>query len=73
VGGAGSRSPLYHDRTRGWTLDYVFTVDSQARTIWITDAERGYGKRFIVRAEEILTACVELERAIHQFALDLIA
>jgi hypothetical protein len=45
------------------------SVDSQGRTIWIVDAH-GYGKRFIVRAEEILTAFLELERAIHEFAVD---
>ena len=33
----------------------------------------GYGKRFIVRAEEILTAFLELERAIHEFVGSLIA
>ena len=33
-----------------------------ARTIWIVDAH-GYGKRFIVRADELLTAFVELESA----------
>ena len=38
------------------------TLDSQGRTIWITDARRGDGKRFIVRAEEKLTAFVELDR-----------
>ena len=32
----------------------------------------GYGKRFIVRADELLTAFLETERAIHQFAVDLI-
>ena len=42
------------------------------QTIWIVDAH-GYGKRFIVRAEEILTAFLELERAIHKFAVDLIS
>jgi hypothetical protein len=31
------------------------------------------GKRFVVRAEEILTAFLEVERAIQQFAVDLIA
>jgi hypothetical protein len=31
----------------------------------------GYGKRFIVRAEEKLTAFVELQRAIHEFAMSL--
>jgi hypothetical protein len=38
-------------------------VDSQRGTIWIVDAH-GYGKRFIVRAEEKLTAFLELESAI---------
>jgi len=38
------------------------------RTIWITDAHRE-GKRFVVRADEILTAFVELQRAIHEFAV----
>ena len=33
----------------------------------------GYGKRFIVRADEKLTAFLELERAIHEFAVSLIA
>jgi len=39
------------------------SVDSQGRTIWIVDAH-GYGKRFVVRANEKLTAFVELESAI---------
>ena len=47
-------------------------VDSNWRTIWIVDAH-GYGKRFIVRSDEKLTAFAELERAIHEFAVDLIA
>jgi hypothetical protein len=37
--------------------------------IWITDAHRGDGKRFIVRADEMLTAFLELQRAIHEFAV----
>jgi hypothetical protein len=32
-------------------------IDPYAPTIWIVDAH-GYGKRFIVRAEELLTAFV---------------
>ena len=47
-------------------------MDREGRTIWIVDAH-GYGKRFIVRAYEILTAFVELERAIHEFAVSLIS
>jgi hypothetical protein len=48
-------------------------VDSRGRTIWIVDARRGDGRRFIVRADEKLTAFVELERAIYAFAVSLIA
>jgi hypothetical protein len=33
-------------------------------TIWIADAHRGDGKRFVVRADEKLTAFLELERAV---------
>ena len=36
-------------------------MDSNGRTIWIADAHRDDGKRFIVRADEKLTAFVELE------------
>jgi hypothetical protein len=55
----------------GWSLGWVSAVDVEGRTIWIVDAH-GYGKRFIVRADEILTAFVELERAVHRFAVSLI-
>jgi hypothetical protein len=34
------------------------------RTSWIADAHRDYGKRFVVRADEKLTAFLELESAI---------
>ena len=56
----------------GWSLGWVSAVDSEGRTIWIVDAHRD-GKRFIVRADEKLTAFVELERAIHEFAVGLIS
>jgi hypothetical protein len=39
-------------------------VDFEGRTIWIVDAHRGDGKRFVVRADEKLTAFRELESAI---------
>jgi len=53
-------------------LGWVPAIDAQGRTIWTVDAH-GYGKRFVVHADEKLTAFVELERAIHKFAVDLIA
>ena len=40
----------------------VLSVDCQGRTIWIADAHRDDGRRFVVRADEKLTAFVELER-----------
>jgi hypothetical protein len=33
-------------------------VDSDVRTIWIADAHRGDGKRFVLRADEKLTALI---------------
>jgi hypothetical protein len=47
-------------------------VDSRGRTILVADAHRGDGKHFVVRADEKLTAFLELEKAIHQFAVSLI-
>jgi len=40
----------------GWSWGCVSAVDSRGLTIWIADAHRGDGKRFIVRADEKLTA-----------------
>jgi len=42
----------------------VSAVDSRGRTIFVADAHRGDGKRFVVRGDEKLTAFVELESAI---------
>jgi hypothetical protein len=54
-------------------LGWVSAVDSKGRTIWNADAHRDNGKRFVVRAEEKLTAFLELERAIYGFAVDLLS
>jgi hypothetical protein len=43
----------------GWSWSCVSAIE----TIWIADAHRDDGKRFIVRADEKLTAFVELEAA----------
>jgi hypothetical protein len=48
----------------GWSLGWVSAIDAQGRTIWIVDAHRDDGRRFIVRADEILSAFVELERQV---------
>jgi hypothetical protein len=56
----------------GWSLGWVSALDRKGRTIWIVDAH-GYGKRFIVRADEILTTFRELETAIHEFSVSLVS
>ena len=48
----------------GWSLGWVSAVDSEGRTLWIVDAHRDNGKRFIVTADEKLRAFLELESAI---------
>jgi hypothetical protein len=44
----------------GWSLG-LRVSDSNGRTIWIADAHRGDGKRFVVHADEKLSAFLELE------------
>jgi hypothetical protein len=46
----------------GWSLGWVSAVDSEGQTIWIVDAHRDNGKRFVGQAEEKLTAFLELEK-----------
>jgi hypothetical protein len=45
-------------------LGCVATVDSNGRTIFVADAHRDDGNRFVMRADEKLTAFLELESAI---------
>jgi hypothetical protein len=47
----------------GWSWGCVSAVDSNGRTIFVADAHRGDGKRFVVRADEKLTAFLELQAA----------
>jgi hypothetical protein len=47
----------------GWSLGWVSAVDCEGRTFFIADAHRDDGKRFVVRADQKLTAFVELESA----------
>jgi hypothetical protein len=48
----------------GWSWGCVSAVDSNGLTIWIVDAPCGDGKRFVVSADEQLTAFLELESAV---------
>jgi hypothetical protein len=50
--------------TAGWSWGCVSAIDLEARTTWIVDAHRDDGRRFIVRADEKLSAFLELERAV---------
>jgi len=53
----------------GWSLGWVSAVDRDGGTIWIVDAHRDNGKRFVVRSDEMLSAFLELERITHELAL----
>jgi len=48
----------------GWSWGCVSAVDSSGRTIVVADAHRDDSQRFIVDADEKLTAFLELESAI---------
>jgi hypothetical protein len=48
----------------GWSWGCVSALDSEGRTIWIVDAQRGDGKRFVVPADEKMSAFLELERQV---------
>jgi hypothetical protein len=46
-------------------LGWVSAIDCERRTIWIVDAHRDDGRRFVVTADEKkLSAFVELEREV---------
>jgi hypothetical protein len=51
---------------RGFCLEHsgVSAIDSNGQTIFVVDAHRDDGKRFVGRADEKLTAFLELESAI---------
>ena len=53
----------------GWSWGCVSAIDSNGRTIWIADAHRDNGKRFVVRTDENLTAFLELEAAVRATVL----
>ena len=53
-------------RKAGWTCGCISAVTSDGRIIWIADAHRDAAKRYVVHADKILTAFVELETIIHE-------
>ena len=46
----------------GWSWGCVATINSKGQTIFVADAHRDDGRRFIVHADERLNAFLELER-----------
>jgi hypothetical protein len=41
----------------------------EGQTIFVADAHRDNGKRYVVRSDELRTAFLELERITHELAL----
>jgi len=54
--------------TAGWSFGWALGVDSCGQTIWNAAAHRSDGKRFILRADEKLTAFLELEAVIRAWS-----
>jgi len=52
----------------GWSWGCVSTIDSNGQTIWIADAHRGDGKRYVVRGDEKLMAFIEMGLAIRIYS-----
>ena len=46
----------------GWSWGMTSATDAQTRTLFVVDAHRDDGRRFVVRSDELLTAFLELER-----------
>jgi len=56
----------------GWSWGYVAAVDREGRTVWIVDAHRDDGKRYVVRSDELLSAFLEIERITHAIAASML-
>jgi hypothetical protein len=48
----------------GWSWGYSSTVRADGRSMFVADAHRDDGRRFIIHADELLTAFIELEIAV---------
>ena len=54
----------YNFSKAGWSWGCVATVDSNGLTIFVADAHRDDGRRFIVQSDDKLSAFVEPEREV---------
>ena len=57
----------------GWNWGCVSAAIRTGERSGLLDAHRDDGKRFVVRADEKLTAFLELETAIYEFAVDVMS
>ena len=48
----------------GWSWGCVSTINSNGQTIFVADAHRDDGRRFVVHADEKLTAFVPSENVV---------
>jgi len=53
----------------GWSWGCVSAIDSNGRTIFVADAHRGDGKRYVAHDDEKLTTFLELVSAIRAISL----
>jgi hypothetical protein len=53
-------------RKAGWHCGCISSTDHKGRQFWVVAAEREDAGRFIVHADEVLTAFMELQAAIQR-------
>ena len=51
-------------RNDGWNCGCISSTDHEGRQFWVVAAEREDAGRFIVHAQEVLSAFLELESAV---------
>ena len=54
----------------GWSWGCISSTDHEGRQFWVVAAERENAGRFIVQADEKLTAFMELESLLQPFVRD---
>ena len=55
-------------RNSGWNCGCISSTDRDGQQFWVAAAEREEAPRFVVHADDMPTAFVELEAAIHAYA-----